>query len=74
MGHLLLCWHNENYDVRLSYIFKQMVAKIEELEKQMKEKSKKDDESELERLKRETKEEASKAEVNVDVLYEKLLL
>ena len=51
-----------------------VLSKLEKLEKRLDEKSKKDEDTEFERLRRETKEEASKWEVNVDTIHEKLLL
>lgn len=51
-----------------------VLTKIERLEKRLDEKSKKDEDTEFERLRREAKEEASKWEENVDTVHEKLLL
>ena len=47
--------------------------KLDELEKKVEEKKRSDDASDFDRAKREVKEEAGKAEVNVDLLHEKLI-
>ncbi|MES9884566.1 MAG: zinc finger CCHC domain-containing protein [Sedimenticola sp.] len=51
-----------------------MLGKIEQLEKQLTDKQVGDSHSEYERQKRETKEEAGKVEVNIDILHSKLIL
>lgn len=50
---------------------KTLQEKLEGLEKQMKQKKEQDDTSDYEKAKREVKEEASKTEVNVDLIHEK---
>lgn len=52
---------------------KTLQEKLEGLEKQMKQKKEQDDTSDYEKAKREVKEEASKTEVNVDLIHEKLM-
>lgn len=50
-----------------------LAEKVERLEKELQEKKSSDEVSEFERAKRDVREEAQKAEVNVDVLHEKLV-
>jgi len=50
------------------------MAKIKELEKKVEEKANNDNMSEFDRAVRDTRSEASRTEVNVDVLFEKLIL
>ena len=52
---------------------KALAEKIQSLEKQLKDKKGSDDKSEYERAKKDVKEEATKREVNVDLIHEKLV-
>lgn len=52
---------------------KALAEKIQGLEKQLKDKKESDDKSEYDRAKKDVKEEATKREVNVDLIHEKLV-